>query len=290
MSKKHSNNQSHKNLNDKVDRLMTHPMKHAVHTVTPGVLKKLLCASLIGALGAIAAPASAGVVTFDNVQNIVSEQLNAGDTAYNTGDAFTEGRFTMRVNNSATAASDEFGVVGALVDSNNAFACFVASCPTGNGSTYFAGLNDGVLNLSIAGAAGFRVNGLEYAFVAPTGGLPNFSYGQLVLIGTTAAGGTISMASNFPGQNEAGSFTFDQFMIDPTFRNTTLTGLAISACMFDDTGACNADREFTQNQAQFALDNLDLAVVPEPTSIALMLLGLAGLGTSARRRGNKRSK
>ena len=263
---------------------MTYPMNPVVNTGTPGVLKKLLCASLIGALGAIAAPASAAVVTFDNVQNIVTPQLNSGDTAYNTGDAFTEAGFTMRVLNSATADAGDVGLVGALVDSNNAFACFITSCPVGNGSTYFAGLNDGVLNLSFAGAAGFRIGGLDYAFVGPVGGLSNGSYGQLVLTGTTAAGGTISTASNFPGQNAAGAFTFDQFMIDPTFRNTTLTSLAISACLFDDTGACNADREFTQNQAQFALDNLDLGVVPEPTSIALMLLGLAGLSTTARRR------
>ena len=69
---------------------MTRTMNPADNTNTTGVLKKLLCASLVSALGAVAAPASAGMVTFDNVRNVVSPQLNAGDTAYNTGDAFTE--------------------------------------------------------------------------------------------------------------------------------------------------------------------------------------------------------
>jgi PEP-CTERM motif len=264
---------------------MTRPTNPAVNS-TPGVLKKLLCASLIGAVGAIAAPASAGVVTFDNVRNITTPQLNAGDTAYNTGDAFTEAGLTMRVTNSAGADADEYGLVGALVDSDNAFACFITSCPVGNGSTYFAGLNDGILNLNYAGAAGFRIGGLSYAFVAPTGGLANGSYGQLVLTGTTASGSTMSVASDFPGQNAAGSFTFDQFLIDRAFRGTTFTSLSINACLFDENGVCSSERDFTQNQAQFALDNLNFSVVPEPTSVALMLAGLAGIGSMTRRRRN----
>lgn len=264
---------------------MTHPITPAVNTNAPGVLKKLLCASLIGALGAVAAPASAAVVTFDSVQNIVSPQLNTGDTAYNTGDAFTESGFTMRVANSAFAEPDEFGSVGALIDDSNNLACFITACPVGDGSTYFAGLNDGVLNVSSNQGIGFRVGSLSYAFLAPVAGYPNASYGQLVLTGTTRTGGTISVASDFPGQDAAGNFTFDQFLVDRAFRGTTLTGLSINACLFDGAGGCfSGDREFTQNQAQFAVDNLNLSVIPEPTSIALMLLGLAGLGAMSRRR------
>ncbi|MDB5745520.1 MAG: hypothetical protein JWP72_368 [Massilia sp.] len=263
---------------------MTRLITPAVHTNATGVLKKLLCASLIGALGAVAAPASAAVVTFDSVQNIVTPQLNAGDTVYNTGDAFTEAGFTLRVANSASADADEVGLVGALVDSSNAFACVITACPVGDGSTYFAGLNDGMLNVSVNVGAGFRVGGLSYAFLAPAAGLSNASYGQLVLTGTTRTGGTISVASAFPGQNAAGRFTFDQFLVDRAFGGTTLTGLSINACLYDGAGGCTSARDVTMNQAQFALDNLDLAVIPEPTSIALMLLGLAGLGAVSRRR------
>lgn len=263
---------------------MTRSMNPVVDTSATGGLKKLLCASLIGALGALAVPASAGVVTFDNVRNIVSPQLGAGDSAYNTNDAFTEAGYTLRVRNSASADPDEVGLVGALVDSNNAFACFITSCPVGNGSTYFAGLNDGVLSLSYAGAAGFRIGGLSYAFVAPSAGLPNASYGQLVLTGTTTTGSTISTAADFPGQDAAGRFTFDQFMVDPAFGGTTLVNLSINACLFDGNGGCFSERDFTMNQAQFGLDNLNLTVIPEPTSVALMLFGLAGLGAASRRR------
>lgn len=261
-------------------------MNPAVTTKTTDSLKKLLCASLVGALGAVAVPASAAVVNFDNVQNIVTPQLNVGDTAYNTGDAFTQAGFTLRVDNFAGAAADEYGLVGALVDSDNAFACTITACPVGNGSTYFAGLNDGRLNLSNARASGFRLGGLSYAFVGPTAGLPNFSYGQLVLTGTAKNGTTISLSSDFPGQDSAGRFVFDQLAVSSAFGGTTLTELSISACLFDGTGACFSDRDFTMNQAQFALDDLNLTVIPEPTSIALMLAGLAGLGSMTRRRRN----
>ncbi len=264
---------------------MKHDTQASARTSMPAVLKKLLCASAVSALCALA-PAQAAVLTFDAVQNIVTPQLNAGDTAYNTGDAFMEAGFTLRANNSATAEPGEVGLVGALVDSDNAFACFITSCPAGNGSNYYAGLNDGMLNISFAGAVnGFKLKGLDYGFVAPSGGLPNFSYGQLVLTGTTLTGSTISVASAFPGQNAAGRFMLDNFMVDAAFGATALTSLTINACLFDGAGDClSGDRFFTQNQAQFALDNLRLNVVPEPGSVALLLLGVAGLGAASRRR------
>lgn len=247
----------------------------------PAVLKKLLCA---GVFGAMAASAQAEVLTFDAAQNVVTPVLAAGDTVYNTDDRFTEGMFTMQVNNNPTSMPGEYGGVGAMIDSNNPFACTLIACPEGTGSIYFAGLNDGWLNITISGAAGFRVAGLDYAFVAPLMGLENFSYGRLMLTGTTAAGTTITTGADFAGQNGAGRFMFDAFTVESAFRNTTLTSLSLGACLFDMNGDCVFTREVVQNQAQFAVDNIDLSVIPEPSSYALMLLGLAGLGAFARRR------
>lgn len=247
----------------------------------PAVLKKLLCASVFSAM---AASAQADVLTFDAAQNVVTPALAAGDTAYNTGDRFTEGKFTLQVNNNPTANPDEYGGVGAMIDSDNAFACTLTACPEGTGSVYFAGLNDGWLNITISGAAGFRVDGLDYAFVAPLMGLQNFSYGRLLLTGTTADGTLITTGADFAGQNAAGRFMFDAFNVHPDFRTTTLTSLSLGACLFDMNGDCVFTRDMVQNQAQFAVDNIDLSVIPEPSSYALMLLGLAGLGACARRR------
>jgi hypothetical protein len=250
----------------------------------PVVLKKLLCASAIGALGAFA-PAHAGVVTFDNVQNIVSAQLNAGDTAYNTGDAFMSNNYRLVANNSATAESDEWGGVGALIDSDNVFACLIASCPVGADGTYYGGLNDGTLSIfNTTGSQTFKLKGLDFGFIGPVGGLPDFSYGRLILTGTTAGGATITTGADFAGQDNAGRFVFDLFGLDAAFASTTLSSLTISACLFDGSGDCISDRAFTQNQAQFGIDNLRLAEVPEPGSIALLLLGMAGLTATSRRR------
>lgn len=247
-------------------------------------LKNLLCASVLGAFGVMAAPAQAALLTFDAAQNVVTPVLNAGDTAYNTGDAFTEGLFTLQVRNNPTAAADDYGLVGAMIDGSNPNACTLIACPAGNGSVYFGGLNDGWLNITISGAAGFRVDGLDYAFIAPLGGLLDFSYGRLMLTGTDTNGNVITTAADMPGQNADGRFVFDAFMVDSAFRNTTLVNLAIGACLFDGAGECVFQRDVVQNQAQFAIDDLDLNVIPEPSSYALMLLGFAGLAAFSRRR------
>ncbi len=250
----------------------------------PSVLKKLLCASIIGACGVMAGPAQAALLTFDAAQNVVTDFLNPGDTLYFTGDQIREGLFTLTANNNPMNAPGDFGVVGAMVESDNALACTLTGCPLGTGSTFYAGLNDAWANITISGAAGFRVDGLKYAFVAPLQNTVSASYGRLMLTGTATDGSVITTSADFDGKNPDGRFTFNSFLVESTFRNTTLTNLAIGACLFDGNGGCVFDPALVQGQAQFAIDDVNLTVIPEPTSVALMLLGIAGLAAFSRRR------
>lgn len=264
-------------------------MKRENHTAAststvPAVLKKLLCASAVAALGAFA-PAHATVLTFENVQNVVTSTLGANDTVYNTGDRFMDQHFLLQVENSPTADADEYGLVGAQIQSNNAFACTITACPSGGTGNYYAGLNDGALTLtSTLANSWFQLRGLSFAFIAPTPGQPDFSFGRLLLSGITSAGASITDSRDFPGQDAGGNFTFASFGVDSAFSSSVLRSLTINACLYDEFGDCLAVRDFTQNQAQFGVDNISLAEVPEPATIGLMLLGVAGLSAARRRR------
>lgn len=267
---------------------MTRSINPAVNTTATGVLKKLLCASVLGAFGLMAGAAQAVTITFDGVQNVVTPQLNAGDTSYYPGDAFTSNGFTFQANNGPGVDASEYGVVGAIFNSANPTNCTILECPSGASGLYYAGLNDGALRVTntfvTPNVAGFRVAGLRYSFVSPVTGLANGSYGQLMLTGTTQTGATVSTNFNFAGQDDTGRFSFAS--AGAAFGGTILTSLSINACLYDETGACSTERFVTQNQAQFALDDLNLNEVPEPASVALVLLGLAGLGSVSRRRRN----
>lgn len=269
---------------------MTRSTNPAANTNATGVLKKMLCASVLGALGLMAGAAQAATITFDGIQNVVTPQLAAGDTAYNTGDAFTANGFTFRTNNGPGVDASESGGVGAIFNTANPTNCNIIECPSGGTGLYYAGLNDGALSIAntfiTSNVAGFRVAGLRYSFVAPLTGLANGSYGQLVLTGTTQTGTTLTSNLDFAGQDGTGRFSFASAGAGDAFGGTILTSLSINACLFDGSGACSTERFVTQNNAQFALDDLNLTEVPEPASVALILLGLAGLGSVSRRRRN----
>lgn len=253
----------------------------------PAVLKNLLCASVVAALGAFA-PAQATVLTFENVENVVTSALGEFDTAYNTGDQFMDQHFLLQVQNSPTADAGDYGLVGAQIQSSNPYACTVTACPTGGDGMYYAGLNDGSLQItSTLANSWFQVQGLSFAFVGPVPGLMNASYGRLMLRGTTANGAMITTEADFPGQNASGNFVFADFSVGNAFSSTVLKSLTISACLFDDSGECQQARDITQNQAQFGVDNISLSEVPEPATIGLMLMGVAGLSAARRRKSAK---
>lgn len=227
--------------------------------------------------------AQTATIDFQSVTNVVTPTLRPGDTAYNSDDAFFQGSFRMQVRNSASAAADDYGLVGALVDGADPFGCSTTACPAGNPSTYYAGLNDGALDFSRSDNLAFTIDGLQFAFIGPVGGLPNLAFGQLALTGTLAGGGSVTVRNDFPGQDNGGAFRFEQFLLGG-FGANALTSLRIDACLYDSNGACSFDHMATQNQAQFAIDNVQLSLVPEPAAPLMLLVGLGAVGLVMRRR------
>ena len=147
------------------------------------------------------------------------------------------------------------------------------------------GVNDGSLKVARGDNAAFQVSGIDYAFLAPVGGLPSYSWGQLTLLGTRTDGGTISVAYDFPLLDAVGNSPFVTNSLT-AFGNISLSSLVISSCLFDGAGGCYSPLPGSENQAQFAFDNLNInaAPVPEPETYAMMGLGLGLVGLLSRRR------
>ncbi|WP_181373363.1 NF038120 family PEP-CTERM protein [Massilia glaciei] len=249
-----------------------------------GAAARLLRAAVLGALPLLAAPgAAAAVLTFETVANVVTPQLGAGETNYNTGDALRESGFTMRVLNHPTADPADYGLLGVRIDGADPSACVNLRCPGGNGGHYFSIVNDGVFALARADALGFRLASLRFALLAPAGGFSGAGSGQLVLSGVARDGGSVSASMDFGPPDLNGNYGFSYWSLAGAFGDTVLSSLTASACLYDGAGACIADHLLNQNQAQFAIDELRVSVVPEPAGWLMLGLGLGGLALFRRR-------
>ncbi len=238
------------------------------------ILKTTIATALLGT--AFCAPAAfAGLIDFEANELIVIDG----------GQAVASGGFTFTASDSELAQA--VGVTGAAGGIYNGGAgCGDTPCPGGNKTNFYVGLNDGAVTVTRNSPwSDFRIDRLDFGFLAPTPGLADGVYGQLRLTGNLFAGGTINAAMDFGGQNALGEFMFNRWALDQAFSSAVLNGLTIRACLFDETGACNNSLDFpTMNQAQFGIDNLNLVEVPEPAAPALLALGALGMALSARRR------
>lgn len=217
--------------------------------------KRVLGAAL-AATALCALPAHADVIHFEG-------EATAG--VYLPGESFSRGAFVL-------TAFNDFGLVDTA-------AALGMQAPVGNATQFYFASNDGGLRVSTNNGLGFDLNGFQFAFVPLDP--PSLQTTVLRIRGTLQDDSTVQAFASFTGNGDTG-YTFSSLSLSSAAGFTNLKQLEFQACSSVNGVFCNVP---TANNGQFAIDNINVTVVPEPGAALLMALGLAGLaGFSLRQR------
>ncbi len=161
-----------------------------------------------------------------------------------------------------------------------------AAAPTNNATQFYTNVNDGDLTLTSLSGLPFSLSGFDAAFVPLLGSHAAPQVIGIVAIATTMTGGqfgtffslgdTSSTTTGSPFLTFSGAANFGRF--------TNLFSVDFFTCANTGGQLCTTP---TQNNGQFALDNINATVaapIPEPETTALMALGLMVLAAVSRRR------
>ncbi|HEY4080012.1 MAG TPA: NF038120 family PEP-CTERM protein [Burkholderiaceae bacterium] len=176
------------------------------------------------------------------------------------------------------------GLIAQLSNGADPGSCLNTSCPN-NSTNFLSVYNDGIVHIGrLDGQAGF-FDSLSVAFLQTPGFAgsiyfvveadrsDNTSVAYAYSLGTNGAFKTITAST--PGLLLGGSGGLD---------SPGLTDLFLYAYYCPAGGNCNA---FNSDKAQFALDDVTLSVIPEPSAFLLVFTALGALGYTrkiARRR------
>jgi hypothetical protein len=233
--------------------------------------------------------AQAGVFDFESVDTTGAPFA----PLINNNAIVTQGSLLLQVYD-GTGSSDPTALVGSLIGGSSGGSCDSSVvCPGGNSSAYLAVLNTGIAY--IQGTSALSLMSFDAGFIAPSTGVPAGAFGLLAIEADRADGSFAIGAYSLSGPDASGATSFSTFeAADATYGLFTgSTGTVSSGdivdvqflefyCSSSSLGSCALDRN---NLGQFALDNIGFAAsVPEPSSWALMALGLAGFAAAARRR------
>lgn len=226
-------------------------------------------AALLGA-AAIAAPAQAGTITF--------ESANPYDV-FGSGDTYSESGYKLTFE--AYNPSEVGTGVGSIIDSSDPDSCMNTSCPN-NGSLFYGAFNDSIVILNSAtNGAQFQLKSIDASFIGAGALLDNFPIvsGYLRMLGVFADNNYVRFDIPLYGPDDTG-FSFDSWTMSPAIAALNFVQIEMFGFVCSDV-SCSA---FSSNEAQFAIDNIVLAEVPEPATTAIFGLGLMALIAGARRR------
>lgn len=169
-------------------------------------------------------------------------------------------------------------LAGVITDGSDRFACGDGlTCPVNNKSKYLSVLADSYFYFGLADDSQFKLTSLQASFIG-AGQTYAATAGLLVLQGFNANGTTVGSALQLGLSGPTnGAFNFANYSTG-AFGNNLVSYVRVLGYACDATGSCNRN----SNLANFAIDNI--VTVPEPTTLALLGLGLAGFGVSRRRR------
>lgn len=196
-------------------------------------------------------------------------------------------------------------VASAGVTTFTSRASFQASLPAGNFFNNFSGVPDAFSSpvASVTGTGGTPTIG--YTITAPTSGLGvfpdtgfkavgNWNQGQPVVVtfntgNTFSAGGDIWL-SDINGTRVAGTVTVNYSDGSSVLVPSTTTGALGFAGITTDVAALSTMTILSSPDGYLNFSNFSVATaaVPEPSSIALALMGTAGLAAAAVRRRRRR--
>ena len=210
------------------------------------------CAAIAGAF--LLPAAQAAIINFENL---------ALTGLYLAGESFEQTGYRMTVDFDA-----------GLVD---VAAALGSAAPTGNATQFYSQLNEGGLFVQRSNGGLFSLNGFDAAFVPLT---------------PAASGTTVIAAVGWTAGNLTATADFGvAWLFDRSFASyndpidfagfSQLRLVEFFSCSFDVGGVCASP---IQNNGQFAIDNINVTSVPEPTTIALVALSLLGMALLPKRR------
>ena len=190
-----------------------------------------------------------------------------------------KGFYIDALSNAATPNNGD--LVGAILNGSElADSCAGITCPSNNATTFLAGLNDGLFVIGSADNALFRFAGFDASFIGAQGATLPAVPGLVRLQGIKADNTSLTQTFNLGGPSSTGALSFKSFATTGAFSTTLFQNVYFFGFACNVGGSCTA---FSSNAAQFAIDNINVTAVPEPSTWALMMGGLVAAAAFRRR-------